>query len=195
MCISDQSTGQKKALCAFRGWTGRSPGRVWRGPLTYLAGLRIKGQGIRPYFPAGRKPSPPGKVSGPRALTDEGKQPTFPRKTRMNGKHRRAATSRPPTFPWGKVAPRGRKRGGTKSDPAPPHTRQGFALPPSPRRGFFPSSVRAYGPATFPGGEGFLRRGLPNPYFSISMHCRRVCFIPIRHSPAPRMLEMLLKNR
>ena len=36
-----------------------------------------------------------------------------------------------------KVAPRGRKRGGTKSDPAPPHTRQGFALPPSPRRGFF----------------------------------------------------------
>ena len=65
----------------------------------------------------------------------------------------------------------GRLAGGTTSYLVPPHTRQGFALPPSPRRGFCPSSVRAYGPATFPGGEGFLRRGLPNPYFSISMHC------------------------
>ena len=33
---------------------------------------------------------------------------------------------------------------------------------------FAPSSVRAFGPATFPGGEGFLRRGL---------------FIPVRPGP------------
>ena len=37
-----------------------------------------------------------------------------------------------PALRWG--------RGGTRSDLAPPHTRQGFALPPSPGRGFFPSS-------------------------------------------------------
>ena len=43
--------------------------------------------------------------------------------------------------------------------PVPPHTRHACGVPPSPRRGFVPSSVRAFGPATFPGGEGFLRRG------------------------------------
>ena len=31
-------------------------------------------------------------------------------------------------------------RGGTKSDLIPPHSRQGFALPPSPKRGFYSSS-------------------------------------------------------
>ena len=40
----------------------------------------------------------------------------------------------------GSAQPR-RKRGGTRSDPVPPHTRQGFALPPSPRRGFFSQFV------------------------------------------------------
>ena len=41
----------------------------------------------------------------------------------------------------------------------PPHTRQGFALPPSPRRGSGPSSVPGCARSTFPGGEGDLRRG------------------------------------
>ena len=36
------------------------------------------------------------------------------------------------------------KRGSARSDPVPPHTRQGFALPPSPRRGFF---IRSGSPA------------------------------------------------
>ena len=54
----------------------------------------------------------------------------------------------------------GRLAGGTKSDLAPPHTRQGFALPPSPRRGLSPSSVPGCARSTFPGGEGDLRRGL-----------------------------------
>ena len=37
----------------------------------------------------------------------------------------------------------GRKRGGTRSDLVPPHTRHAYGVPPSPRRGFGPSSVRA----------------------------------------------------
>ena len=32
---------------------------------------------------------------------------------------------------------------------------------------FFPSSVRAFGPATFPVGEGFLRRGLSYFYSTV----------------------------
>ena len=40
--------------------------------------------------------------------------------------------------PGGRWPPRGRKRGGTRSDPAPPHTRQGFALPPSRKERVFP---------------------------------------------------------
>ena len=50
--------------------------------------------------------------------------------------------------------------------------------------GWLPSSVRAFGPATFPVGEGFLRRGLPaggtfpqgkvkGPIFSLSYWYRR----------------------
>ena len=42
----------------------------------------------------------------------------------------------------------GRKRGGTRSDLVPPHTRHACGVPPSPRRGFVPSPVRAFGPAT-----------------------------------------------
>ena len=41
------------------------------------------------------------------------------------------------TFPWGKVPPQRRMRGGTRLDFVPPHTRPGSAGPPSPRRGFF----------------------------------------------------------
>ena len=131
------------------------------------------------------------------------------------------------TFPWGKVPPQRRKRGGTglilgpaphpsglrpatlsqervfplirpglrpvhlprggRLPPAPlpspggryrrsggrgavpgrfwvrPHTRQGYALPPSPRSGFFPSSVPGCTRSTFPVGEGFLRRGCSLP--------------------------------
>ena len=56
-----------------------------------------------------------------------------------------------------------RRSGGRGAVPGwfwvPPHTRQGFALPPSPRRGFFPSSVPGCARSTFPVGEGFLRRG------------------------------------
>ena len=39
------------------------------------------------------------------------------------------------TFPWGKVPPQRRKRGGTSSDTVPPHTRHAYGVPPSPRRG------------------------------------------------------------
>ena len=35
------------------------------------------------------------------------------------------------TFPWGKVPPQRRMRGGTRLDFVPPHTRPGFAGPPS----------------------------------------------------------------
>ena len=41
----------------------------------------------------------------------------------------------------------------------PLHTRPGTALPPSPRRGFFPSSGPGTARSTFPVGEGCLRRG------------------------------------
>ena len=47
------------------------------------------------------------------------------------------------TFPWGKVPPQRRKRGGSRSNFVPPHTRQGFALPPSPRRGFLDKNNNA----------------------------------------------------
>ena len=64
-------------------------------------------------------------------------------------------------FPYGEGGPAGgRKRGGTGSEFVPPHTRQGFALPPSPRRGFFPSSVPGCARSTLSVGEGDLRRGL-----------------------------------
>ena len=43
-----------------------------------------------------------------------------------------------PCLPLGEGAARRRRmRGGIRSDFALPHTRQGFALPPSPRRGFW----------------------------------------------------------
>ena len=76
-----------------------------------------------------------------------------------------------PPSPWGKASsgegvplpsPGGRCRrsGGRGVVPGrfwvPPHTRQGYALPPSPRRGFFPSSVPGCARSTFPAGEGFL---------------------------------------
>ena len=55
------------------------------------------------------------------------------------------------------AARRRRKRGGTRSDLAPPHTRPGFAGPPSPRRGS----------STFPWGKvppaGSPRRRKPSP--------------------------------
>ena len=42
-----------------------------------------------------------------------------------------------PTFPWGKVPPQRRMRGGTRSDPVPPHTRPGLRpVHPLVRRGF-----------------------------------------------------------
>ena len=53
-----------------------------------------------------------------------------------------------------------RRRGGTRSKFIPPHTRLGFAEPPSPRRGFFPSSVPGCARSTLSVGEGDLRRGL-----------------------------------
>ena len=56
-----------------------------------------------------------------------------------------------------------RRSGGRGAVPGwfwvPPHTRQGYALPPSPRRGFFPSSVPGCARSTFPAGEGFLPAG------------------------------------
>ena len=68
-----------------------------------------------------------------------------------------------PALRWG--------RGGTRSDPAPPHTRQGFALPPSPRRGFFSlirpgrfGEKRIFTPylLSSPGtGSGTARRNFP----------------------------------
>ena len=62
-----------------------------------------------------------------------------------------------------------RRSGGRGAVPdwfwVPPHTRQGYALPPSPRRGFFPSSVPGCARSTFPAGEGFLPAGA-FPYLS-----------------------------
>ena len=43
-----------------------------------------------------------------------------------------------PAFPWGKVPPQRRMRGGTRLDPVPPHTRPGLRpVHPLLRRGFF----------------------------------------------------------
>ena len=67
-----------------------------------------------------------------------------------------------PPSPWGKATSRRGSvhRGLALTFRGPLHTRPGFAGPPSPsRRGQDPSSVRAFGPATFPVGEGCLRRG------------------------------------
>ena len=52
-----------------------------------------------------------------------------------------------------------RRRGGTRSEFIPPHTRLGFAEPLSPRRGFVPSSVPGFARSTFPVGEGILPAG------------------------------------
>ena len=41
------------------------------------------------------------------------------------------------TFPWGKVARRAGRGAEQTRYRKPPHTRQGYALPPSPRRGFY----------------------------------------------------------
>ncbi len=90
--------------------------------------------------PYGVPPSPWGKATSRR-----GRFLTFPV---GEGDLRRGRSL---TFPWGKVPPQRRKRGRlpcvkgavspwlTEGSPCcrlgPPHTRQGFALPPSPRRG------------------------------------------------------------
>ena len=50
----------------------------------------------------------------------------------------------------------GRKRGGTRSDLVPPHTRHACGVPPSPRRGVVPSPVRAFGPAALSQERVFL---------------------------------------
>ena len=90
------------------------------------------------FVPRRRKPSPTGKVARAKPVTDEGKQPDGHSNPRMNGK---------------------RCRGGTRSGFIPPHTRHGFAEPPSPRRGFVPSSVPGCARSTFPVGEGILPAG------------------------------------
>ena len=141
--------------------------------------------------PAGRSPSPTLKVAGPKALTDEGKQPKSEKQATLNGSvshstwpvslfwcgtpHPARAAPGPPS-PEGKASSGGRRRspagafpylplgeGGsaqprrkrgrlpcvkgavsrrlTEGSPCcrlvPPHTRQGFALPPSPGRGVY----------------------------------------------------------
>ena len=101
--------------------------------------VSLLGCGPSSVTPYGVPPSPWGKATSRRGI------PYLPRGGR-----------RPPagaalTFPWGKVPPQRRKRGRlpcvkgavspwlTEGSPCcrlgPPHTRQGFALPPSPRRG------------------------------------------------------------
>ena len=110
--------------------------------------------------PAGRKPSPTGKVDRAQPGTDEGKQPKSEKQATLNGSvpHSMWSVSLlgcgpssvtpygvPPspwgkassgggflpagaslTFPWGKVPPQRRMRGGARSDPVPPHSRQGL---------------------------------------------------------------------
>ena len=96
------------------------------------------GEGGPAGSPRRRKPSPTGKVAGPKALTDEGSQPTQrigpglnlqgspPHPSRLC----RATLSkqeRALNLPLGEgAARRRRKRGGTRSDFAPPHTRPGL---------------------------------------------------------------------
>ena len=106
--------------------------------------------------PRRRKPSPPGKVAGPKALTDEGSQPTKRTGPGLNfqGSPPHPSGLRPATLskqeralslPLGEgAARRRRKRGGTRSDLVPPHTRPGSAGQPSPGRGFEDSANHAH---------------------------------------------------
>ena len=138
--------------------------------------------------PRRRKPSPTGKVDRAQPGTDEGNQPKSEKQATLNGSISHSmwpvsllgygpSSVTPygvPPSPWGKATSGGgvslsspggrcRRSGGRGAVPGwfwvPPHTRQGFALPPSPRRGFFPSSVPGCARSTFPEGKGFLRRG------------------------------------
>ena len=136
-------------------------------------------KGIGPY--ARRKPLPsivprPSSIGVPStpvpgcARSTLSKQERAPHPSRLTACHLPRGGRLPPagasyrrgrflTFPWGKVL----TSGGRGAVPGwfwvPPHTRQGFALPPSPRRGFFPSSVTPYGVPPSPQGKARYRRG------------------------------------
>ena len=168
---------ESPALCAFRGRPRFL--RVWRGP------LKTKD---RPHVcsPRRRSPSPTGKVDRAQPGPDEGKQPKSEKQATLNGSvlhsmwpvlllrcgpssvtpygvppspQGKAASRRGSlTFPWGKVPPQRRKRGGTglvqRTAPHPSGLRPATLS----QERVFPSSGPGCARSTFPVGEGFLRR-------------------------------------
>ena len=90
------------------------------------------------------------------------------------------------TFPWGKVPPRRRMRGGTWSDLVLPHTRQGFALPPSRKERVKNIPRRLFGASGGIAKLGYLdcqaARSWPRRYFLAGVF--------MRMTPTTRMITM-----
>ena len=138
--------------------------------------------------PAGRSPSPTGKVDRAQPGPDEGKQPKSEKQATLNGciSHSMWPVSllgcgpssvrafgpatfpagegflrrgRFLTFPWGKVPPQRRKRGGTVLVLGPAPHPSGLRPATLSQERVFPSSVTPYGVPPSPQGKATSRRG------------------------------------